>query len=321
MTHTKLEDIQRLVEDRTGFGAYVYTPIEQAAESWRRRHGGLFSALPHETVTGATVPVELRGGGPVGILFRQIGTPNYETRRVVRLCAQHGLRLLIWEYPDDLFATENRDKHALGRLGFYGGLGRNGGRRLEYLRVFDVEAMNRCPLRDIATFRGEKLTDFHHRLLKAECPEIGADNIYDGSAWFAAHGGNARIYYPAFMSLFLRHAVLFETFVLQADGERQFTRDVFLPVFHHLYQATGLKPLVVPSEREDWEGDDFWHLYPEPLRLQLGPYRVRDQVAVETGLNWETPADRESLPSARKTSARTAAPGRLLPLVAGGVEG
>ncbi|MCC7121632.1 MAG: hypothetical protein IT493_08765 [Gammaproteobacteria bacterium] len=297
------EDPAVLTANRQRFGEHVYTPLEQVVERWRKRRSGLFSAMPSETATGATVPPVLRGAGPVAVLCRQVGTPNYEMRRVVRLCAQHGIRLVVWEFHTDRFVMENRDKYALGRLGFYGGLGRNGGRRLEYVRIFDVDTMNGNAFRDIHTYRGETLIEFHHRLLAAECPELAADALFDGSSWFAAHGGAAKAYYPAFVSLFLRHAILFETFVLQEDNQREFTRDVFLPAFQALYQKTGLKPLVVPAEREDWEGDDFWQLYPEPLRRHLGPYRVRDQVAVDTGLNWETPADRE----ARPTSARRAA--------------
>lgn len=298
------EELDRLALDRTRFGDFVYTPITEVVDLWRRRHSGRFSAVPHETAIGARVPAILRSGGPVGVLFRQIGTPNYETRRVARLCAQYGIRLVIWEYHDDLFAHENRDKYALGRMGFYGGLGRNGGRRIDYLRIIDVEAMNRRRLRDVMTFRNERLIDFHHRLLAAECPEIGADALYDGSQWFAEHGGSARLYYADFLSLFLRHAILFETFVLQDAGEREFTREVFLPEFNKLAQTTGLKPLIVPAEREDWEGDDFWHLYPEPLRLHIGPYRVRDQMAVDMGLNWETPSDRERRPVAAQAGGQ-----------------
>jgi len=309
-----------LIANREHFGNHVYTPLDQVVEAWRRRHSGLFAALPQETATGAAVPSLLRGQGPVGVLCRQVGTPNYETRRVIRLCAQHGIRLLIWEYYDDRFVMENRDKYALGRLGFYGGLGRNGGRRLEYVRIFDVDAMNGRPFNAIRTFRGETLVEFHHRLLAAECPELGSEALFDGSAWFAGHGGAARLYYPAFISLFLRHAILFETFVLQEDAECAFTRDVFLPVFQALYQKTGMKPLVVQAEREDWEGDDFWHLYPEPLRRHLGPYRARDPVAQATGLNWETPADRESRPT-RQAPGPGRMPGLPLPRAVGADDG
>lgn len=300
---SRQEDPALLTADRQRFGESVYTPLDAVVEAWRKRRSGLFSAMPVETALGATVPAVLRGPGPVAVLCRQVGTPNYEMRRVIRLCAQHGIRLVVWEYHKDRFVMENRDKYALGRLGFYGGLGRNGGRRLEYVRIFDVDAMNGDAFCDIRTYRGETLLDFHHRLLAAECPELGADALFDGSDWFAAHGGSAKNYYPAFVSLFLRHAILFETFVLQDDGQREFTRDVFLPAFQALYQKTGMKPLVVPAEREDWEGDEFWQLYPEPLRRHLGPYRVRDQIAVDTGLNWETPADREARPSPVRRAA------------------
>lgn len=318
MTVHRHPDPAALTARRESFAEYVYTPLEGVVEAWRKRRSGRFTAMPIETVTGASVPAVLRGNAPVGILCRQIGTPNYEMRRVIRLCAQHGIRLVIWEYHKDRFVMENRDKYALGRLGFYGGLGRNGGRRLEYVRIFDVDAMNGDAFCDIRTYRGEGLIDFHHRLLAAECPELHADALFDGSDWFAANGGAAKLYYPAFVSLFLRHAILFETFVLQEDAECAFTRDVFMPAFQALYQATGQRPLVVPAEREDWEGDDFWQLYPEPLRRHLGPYRVRDQVAVDTGLNWETPADREARPTAvRRAAALYSTRDGALPLAVG----
>lgn len=291
------QDPTELIANRSHFGEYVYTPVTKAVEIWRKRHSGFFSALPAATATGAQVPAVLRGSGPVAVLCRQIGTPNYEMRRVIRLCAQHGIRLVIWEFHTDRFVMENRDKYALGRLGFYGGLGRNGGRRLQYVRIFDVDALNGKPFCDIRTYRGEALIDFHHRLLAAECPQLGRDALFDGSRWFAAHGGTARTYYHAFVSLFLRHAILFETFVLGDSGQRAFTREVFLPAFQALHQATGLKPLVVPAEREDWEGDDFWQLYPELLHRHLGPYRVRDQVAIDSGLHWATPVERETRPA------------------------
>jgi hypothetical protein len=280
-----------LVENRARFGDYVYTPLEAAVATLRERRPRYPAT---ETAIGATVPSVLAGERPVGVLFRQVGTPNYETRRVVRLCAQHGLKLVIWEYHDDRFAVQNSDKHALGKLGFYGGIGRNGGRRLEYVRIFDLVEMNGRRFREILTTDGEALLDFHHRLLAVECPELGPDALFDASAWFARHGGSAREYYTAFVSLFLRHAILFETFVLQEESERAFTRDVFLPAFTGLLEATGLRPLVVPAEREDWEGDDFWDFYPEPLRLQLGPCRIRDQLAMASGQHWATPSEREA---------------------------
>jgi hypothetical protein len=287
-------DLNSLVASRERFGNFVYSSLDEVLDTWRRRQGGRFSGVRNETAIGAKVPSVLLGAKPVGVLFRHVGTPNYETRRVLRLCEERNIRLVIWEYSHDLFVTENRDKYALGRMGFYAGLGRNGGRRLEYVRVFDVEEMNRRQLRDIKTYRGENLFDFHHRLLQEECPELDSDTLVDGSQWFADHGGTARNYYPAFVSLFLRHAFLFETFVLQDEAERDFTRDVFLPVFQTLIETTGIRPMIVPAEREDWEGDDFWHLYPEATRRHLGPFRVRDPIAVETGRQWATPSDRET---------------------------
>lgn len=300
-------NIATLTGDRERFADYVYTPLKEAVETLRIRQAHQLFARD-KTIAGAPVPWTLRRANPVGVLFRQIGSPSYETRRVVRLAQQHGLSLIIWEFHADRFLTRNRCKIALGRLGFYAGLGRNGGRRIQYVPVFDLDAENGRPLRNINTFRGEPLIDFHHKLLAAECPEVAADALFDASDWFATQGGSARHYYAAFTSLFLRHAILFETFVLHGS-ECDFTREVFLPGFQALYQQTGVKPLIVPSEREDWEGDDFWQLYPEVLQTHLGPYRVHDRIADETGAHWITPSERELGPvGSRASRQRAAAP-------------
>ena len=293
-----------LTANRERFGASVYTPLEEAIVTLRQRQARGW-ARAEQTALGATVPEPLRGPGPIAVLFRQVGSANYETRRVVRLAEEHGLRLVIFEYHADRFLTRNRDKYSLGRPGFYGGLGRNGGRRVEYIPLFDLDAENGSPFHAIKTFRGEALIDFHHRLLAAECPSLSGDALFDASQWFTAQGTGARGYYPAFISLFLRHAILFETFVLHA-AECEFTRDVFLPAFDKIKAETDIKPLIVPAEREDWEGDEFWQLYPERLQRHVGPYRVRDREADSNGIQWETPAEREriSMPLATSVSAR-----------------
>ncbi|MGE0388040.1 MAG: hypothetical protein AB7Q97_25220 [Gammaproteobacteria bacterium] len=281
----------RLMTDRTAFNAAVHTPLEEAVDTLRRRQAARRAAR-NETELGAAVPPALRQLRPVALLFRQVATPNYELRRVLRLAREHGMALLVWEYHADRFMTRNPIKYALGRLGFYSGLGRNGGRRIEYAAIIDLDAENGRPLRDINTFRGESLVAFHHRLMHSECPEIGHDWLFDASDWFAAQGGSARSYYPAFLSLFLRHAILFETFLLAGD-ERGFVEEVFLPAFDAVQAASGMKPLIVQAEPEEWEGDDFWQFYPEPLRRHIGPYRVLDRIANESGPQWATPAERE----------------------------
>jgi hypothetical protein len=92
-----------------------------------------------------------------------------------------------------------------------------------------------------------------------------------------------------------------ETFVL-GGAEREFTERVFLPAFDALWRETGLKPLIVPAEQEEWEGDEFWQMYPERLRSCLGPARIYDRIAAAGGPGWATPVEREDV-AARDTSA------------------
>jgi hypothetical protein len=293
MTVTQPEPFA-LTTDREAFGEHVYTTLPAAITTLRQRQQRL-RALHDETLTGVSVPAVLRGRGPVGVMFRQIGSANYETRRVVRLAAQHNLPLVIFEFHEDRFLTRNRDKYSLARPGFYAGVGRNGGRRIEYVPLFDLDAENGKPFNTIRICTGQLLADFHHRMLADECPELAADSLVDCSDWFRAQGEKSADYYTAFISLFLSHAILFETFVLHG-AEQEFTERVFLPAFDSLTQSTGMKPLIVPAEREDWEGDEFWQLYPERLRHHLGPHRVHDRIAGSGGAQWETPDQREYSP-------------------------
>ncbi len=299
------EELAGLTYDRARFADHVYTPLEAAVKTLRARRPRWRAPAAGTTPDGATVPAVLQQERPTAVLFRQVGSPNYEMRRVIRLAAQHDLALVVFEYHADRFMTRNYCKYALGRLGFYSGLGRHGGRRIDYVPIIDLNADNGRPFSALRTFRGEPFIDFHHGLLAVECPSLGPGALFDASAWFANHGATARHYYPAFLSLFLRHAILFETFNLTGD-EGNFTRDVVLRSFEALRARHGVKPLIVPAEQEDWEGDDFWQLYPEALRVHVGPYRVRDRVADETGIQWETPAQREPPPLAAAAASATA---------------
>jgi hypothetical protein len=129
-------------------------------------------------------------------------------------------------------------------------------------------------------------------LLREELPALPPAAHYDASDWLVRHGATARNYYEPFLALFVQRAILFETLLLSGD-EQIFARDVFLPAFARLERQFGLKPLVVPAEPPEWEGDDFWQLYPQQVREQVGGYRAKERFAVDPGPHWVTPAQRE----------------------------
>ena len=93
--------------------------------------------------------------------------------------------------------------------------------------------------------------------------------FFDASSWFHESGGNAKNYYESFIRLFIKDAILFEDFLLNDEGEREFTEKVFLPAFVKVFEETGCKPLIVPliwSGKEKWsedEKDPTWTHYPQ----------------------------------------------------------
>ncbi|MGQ0659084.1 MAG: hypothetical protein ACT4NU_13530 [Chromatiales bacterium] len=262
--------------DRAALAELVYTPLEQAVDLFRvRQSEDLFHQLERDGLL--EIPDLLKRNG-VAVMCRQIGTPNHEMQRFLELTAAHDLLPIIWEYHADKFMPRNPMKYAWGRLGFFSGLGRNGGVKLDYINVIDFNKANGLALRDVRTLWGQSLVELHHDLLLEEYPGFAEAGLYDGSRWFAEHGGAARNYYRAFLALFLRHAILFETFLLHGD-ELQFLREIFLPAFYDVYSTFGVKPLITPIEPEDSEGDRYWQLYPGHIRQYLGAPAARRLLA------------------------------------------
>lgn len=242
---------------------HIYTPLEDARALLDRRQAGRL--LPDLDSPGfLDVPAHLQQPR-MAVMFRQVGTPNHELQRAMALAARVGLHLVVWEYHADRFLTRNACKHALGRMRFHHGIGRNGGRKTQQLSVIDFNGSDGQCLDAVETLWGEPLIDFHHALLDERFGHDDGPRLFDASAWFARHGGRARSYYRAFTMLFIRHAVLFETFVMQGS-ELDFTREVFLPAFDDLVTAFGIRPLVVRIEDVETEGDDYWLSYPGSLQ-------------------------------------------------------
>lgn len=197
------------------------------------------------------------------VLFRQIATPNYEMHRFVQLTAEVGLFPLVLEYHKDKFVGCNPDKYALGRLLFHGGKGRKGGDKIKALPIIDIEDSNGLAFYDVRTRSGESLIAFHHQLLAA-CVSLPAILRCDISEWLNVHGPSARQYYQQFLSLFVRHAVLFESF-LQTGSDGQFTSEIVVPAICSAQERYGHRPLICRLDPPESEGAPFWLQYPSEL--------------------------------------------------------
>jgi len=236
--------------------AHLYTSLEEAAGELHARRGSVGQ--------GADSVLESHlARQPYAVLFRQVATPNFELERFACQARAGGLSPLVLEFHRDKFVTRNSIKYALGRMGFYGGTGRNGGARVRFLSVVDLPATDGVALHHATTAWGQGLIEFHHELLR-ERPALHGLELYDGSNWFLGHGRAARHYYTEFLSLFVRHAVLFESF-LTSPPEQQFTDEVVLPAFEATCAQHGRRPLICRLDPPHSEGHGFWLQYPDEL--------------------------------------------------------
>ncbi len=248
--------IEELVSDRQKFNDYLYTPVNDAILELEKRSKDL------SIKTVSCVP-KIFENSFKAVLHRQLVTPNYEVLRFVSIADGMDLDPLFFEYTEDKFVTENEWKYSLGCQSFYMGHGKKGGIKLKNLKVIDFNASNGKKISEVKTLWSQTLPDFHHELFLTRFPNFGK-NLFDGSSWYKDNGGNAKGYYKPFLSLFIKHGILFENFLLDYK-ELSFTKEVFLPAFLEIAEETGLKPLIVALEPTEIEEDIFWLCHPSPV--------------------------------------------------------
>ena len=246
--------IESLVSDKDAFNAYVYTPLSEAIATLKER------TRSQDPELASIVPSEMLQK-PRAVLFRQVLTSNYESRRFMNLVESSELEPLFFEYYSDKFTSNNDFKHSLGRMFFYKGMGKNGGTQIHSRTVLDFNTANGKKICDLKTIWGESLVDFHHSLFKSCFFDLPASDFFDASLWFKNHGQSAEKYYELFLSLFIEHAILFEDFMLN-QKELSFTRDIFLPAFISVHKSRGIKPLIVSLEPTQIEDARFWLCHP-----------------------------------------------------------
>jgi len=248
-----------------------YTPIEQATSI-------LFSRRQQRCPRARDVLEDYLGSDRFAVLFRPVATPNFELLRFASLATAHNLTPLVMEYHRDKFVSYcNPIKHALARMRFHNGTGRNGGARITALTVADISASSGRILADVTTISGEPLIAFHHHLLSTvgELQEVA---LYDASAWLGTHGPTARHYYTRLLSLFVGHAILFETF-LATPHEAQFTSQIVRPAFDGAYSRRGCRPLICRLDPTDAEGHPYWLQYRHGL-LEIATLRLSSSTLV-----------------------------------------
>ena len=88
----------------------------------------------------------------------------------------------------------------------------------------------------------------------------GGHGGHHGGAWKVAYAD----FVTALMSLFVEHAILFESFLL-TPSEQQFTAEVVIPAFEAAAALHERRPLICRLDPAITEGHEFWLQYPDDL--------------------------------------------------------
>lgn len=253
-------DTRSLMCDKELFYSTICTSLTDGlAELKKRREDPRLEKLVLRLLHD-DIPEPLRES-PRAVIFRQITAANYENRRFLNLVnASDAIKPLFWEYWQDKY-TPNELKRPWGKLHFYHGQGKKGGEKVERVNIIDFNASNGKKIHEVETLWGEPLHHFHRELLKSELKLTESSLFYDASDWFSRQGSRAKNYYESFLTLFVRHGILFEDFMLDAK-ESDFIQGVFIPAFLEVWRKTGHKPLIVDLAAPRLEGQRFWYCHP-----------------------------------------------------------
>jgi hypothetical protein len=255
-------DIDTLLRDRAHFRSFIYTPLAEAiVQLNERRKDALLREKVHRFLSH-DLP-EPFATGPRLTLLRYVNTPNREVSHFLAIAKRHGnLPPLLCEYPQDKFVPSNTSKRFLGKIAFSSRAQPNDANPIWRVPIIDIQKGQNSAFADITTLWNQPLVAFHHDLFQRVLPDERRDHWYDISAWYRRHGPTAKQYYADALALFVRDGILFENFVVHQKEEAAFFRNIVLPAFREVQQATGRKPLIVALEPPETEGDISWLCYP-----------------------------------------------------------
>lgn len=264
----KIPEIPSIAEplNMQEFQEFPFTPKNIAVmELKRRRKKVTLTELVRFNVHDSIIPIPKRER-PYAVFFRQVATPTHETLRFLQMTKNLPLQPLILEYYGDKFVSAgNPYKRSLGKMPIYKYTGNDGRDMVEYKTVFDLNKYTGKELGAIHCTNGEKLVDFHHRLLKG-VTKINMETLcYDATEWFSRHGDKANLYYEDFLSFFIRDGILFEDFE-PTQSEGRFVREIMLPAFCAVELKYGLTPLVVELIPKNEGARAFWNAYPKKIQ-------------------------------------------------------
>lgn len=203
---------------------------------------------------------------PRALLFRQLLSPDNGYAFFIQAAHYIGAEPFAPEYLGDTYFRNNREKQGWGRLRAVDG------NRKMVIDLVSFNSQNRKTISEVVTCTGEKLTDFHHRLLEIEGYQIERRDMTD---WCRSIGKPADYYYP-FLLHTVAHGVFFDNPFTADERDNVFTNAVVMPAIKKIEERFGLRALIVrlyPDEETQTDEEDFyWWCYPPRVNDYIVEY-------------------------------------------------
>lgn len=244
----------------------IYTPIEEAKEEIKKRWEDKELQKKVDDFFNNDIPDFLQDS-PKAYLARHVATPNFEFFEFLKLADNIKMDYVVPEYRHDKFHPANSMKYHLGRVFLHNGKNKNGEHSIEAETIIDFNSSNGKRIDEVETLWGEKLIDFHHRLLKEEDVH-SSFKLYDISDWIKKMGSSPEKFYLYFLALFIRNGILFENFLTNGE-ERMFTSKNVIPYIEILQKRFGYKPLIVRLVPKESEEDIYWMCYNRGIKKNI----------------------------------------------------
>lgn len=245
---------------------FLYTDMSTAVAELQERQKNVHLK---ETVLQniGNIPRGLEKNSPCFVIVRHLISPNDEIKRYMSLTSNFNLKRVFFEYLDDKFSTQNFDKKSLIKMPVYLGKRNNGADQIIKIQIGDLNNAQNKKISNIKIYGNDLLVNFHHKLLYKVYPEL-INSVYDISAWLHQKGNTAEEFYDAYLSQFLFHGILLESFYLN-EQERDFTEKVVVPTFKRIYNKYGIKPLICRIAPENGEYDYKWSYYSGDIKALI----------------------------------------------------
>ncbi len=239
----------------------IYMSLDEAKEEIKKRWNNAALKSKIEEFLGQDIP-EVVKLSPRAVISRHVMSPNFELINFLESVKSIGIDPVGFEYLSDKFVTKNEDKYYLGKMVFYEGLGKKGGRKISSVKAVDFDFFDGKKISDVKIISGTSLVNFHHSIVSSI---LGSENRIDMSEYYARNGGQASRYYRYILSIFICHGVLFENFLLSGFYS-DLTKNILLPTYRSIVADFGVRPLIVRLVPAETEEDVYWRYYPEEYK-------------------------------------------------------